>query len=102
MARANTVGSRLSVNLKTKAISQTVRMPSPKTAARRSKRFSNLTIGYRAAIRPRVENPPLLCPRRSCTRLSLQHAKNTPNKAVRQCPLCAKSGHLRRDPFTAT
>src|SRR6516164_7375047 len=48
MARANTVGSRLSVNLKTKAISQTVRMPSPRTATRRNRRFSNLTIRYRA------------------------------------------------------
>jgi hypothetical protein len=56
MAKANTVGSRLSVNLKTKAISQTVRMPSPRTATRRNKRFSNGTIRYRAAIRLRVEN----------------------------------------------
>src|SRR5215831_11494732 len=33
MARANTVGNRLSVNPKTKAMSQTVRMPSPRTTA---------------------------------------------------------------------
>src|SRR5215469_2572867 len=57
MVRANTVGSRLSVNLKTKAISQTERMPSPRTATRRNRRFSNLTIHYRAAIRLRVEKP---------------------------------------------
>src|ERR1700730_12227431 len=50
------VGSRRSVNLKTKTISQTVRMPSPRTMARRSRRFSNLTIGHRAEIHRRVEN----------------------------------------------
>ena len=58
MASANTVGSRLSVNLKTKAISQTVKMPSPRTSTRRNTRFSNLTIRYRATIRLRVENLP--------------------------------------------
>jgi hypothetical protein len=66
MARANTVGNRLSVNLKTKAISQTVRMPSPRTATRRNRRFINLTIRYRAAIDLGVET---LSTRISTTRI---------------------------------
>ena len=56
MAKASTVGSLRSVNLKTETISQMVRMPSPRTIRRRNRRFSNLTIRHRAAIHPRVEN----------------------------------------------
>src|SRR6202051_2603313 len=43
-AKAKIVGSLLSVNLKTKTTSQTLRMPSPAMSRRRTRRFSNLTI----------------------------------------------------------
>jgi hypothetical protein len=44
MATAKIVGTLWSVNLKTKTINQTLRMPNPKTSTRRNKRFSDLTI----------------------------------------------------------
>jgi len=37
-------GSLRSVNLKTKTINQTLRMPNPRMSKRCNKRFSNLTI----------------------------------------------------------
>jgi hypothetical protein len=43
-ARARTVGSLLSVNLKTKTISQTLSTPNATMSKRRNQRIRNLTI----------------------------------------------------------